>query len=107
MPKVVYVQSDGARQVVDAAAGTSVMRAAIHHDVPGIVAECGGSLMCATCHVYVDPADAGPLPPISAEEDEMLEVTAATRRDTSRLSCQLGLTDELDGLVVYVPETQS
>lgn len=104
MPRVTFVQPDGEHRVVEVPVGVSVMKAAVNNAVPGIVAECGGSCMCATCHVYVGAAA---LPPISADEDEMLDVTAAERRPTSRLSCQLVLTDDLDELVVDVPETQS
>jgi ferredoxin, 2Fe-2S len=106
MPRVTFVQPDGERRVVEVPVGVSVMKAAVNNGVPGIVAECGGSCMCATCHVYV-ATQAHPLPPLSADEDEMLDVAAAERRPTSRLSCQLVLTDDLDELVVDVPETQS
>jgi 2Fe-2S ferredoxin len=106
MPKVTYVSPDGSEVEVEAEAGTSVMMAAVTHDVDGIVAECGGSLMCATCHVYVDDAFADRLPEMSPDEDEMLEAAASERTERSRLSCQIVLTDELDGLVVRLPETQ-
>ena len=107
MPTIVYVQPDGSRREVEASAGSSVMRTAVLNGVPGIVAECGGSLMCATCHVYVEPGDLRRVPPRSEEEDEMLEVTEAERRDTSRLSCQLTVEDALDGLTVHVPAAQA
>jgi 2Fe-2S ferredoxin len=107
MPTIVYVQPDGSRSEVLATAGTSVMKNAVQNDVPGIVAECGGSLMCATCHVYIDPADVDRVPALTDEEDEMLEVTEAERRDTSRLSCQLTVKDTLDGFTVHVPEAQA
>ena len=106
MPKVTYVDPDGTELEVDAATGTSVMMAAVNADIDGIVAECGGSLMCATCHVYVDDAFADRLPEMSADENEMLEAAASERLPTSRLSCQIELSDELDGLVVRLPETQ-
>jgi 2Fe-2S ferredoxin len=86
--------------------GTSVMMAAVAQDIDGIVAECGGSLMCATCHVYVDEAFDDRLPEMSPDEDEMLEAAACERLPNSRLSCQLVLSEELDGLVVRLPETQ-
>jgi 2Fe-2S ferredoxin len=104
--KVTYVHPDGARETLEVEPGTRVMQAAVANDVDGIVAECGGNLMCATCHVYVDEDWADRLPAISRDEDEMLEAAASERRPTSRLSCQLPLTDELDGLVVHLPETQ-
>jgi 2Fe-2S ferredoxin len=106
MPSITYIHPDGTEEEVQADAGTSVMMAAVTHDVDGIVAECGGSLMCATCHVYVDDAFAGRLPDVSPDEDEMLEAAASERLPTSRLSCQIELTDELDGLVVRLPEAQ-
>lgn len=107
MPTIVYVQPDGSRREVLATAGTSVMKNAVLNDVPGIVAECGGSLMCATCHVYIDPADTDRVPGLDDEEDEMLEVAAAERRETSRLSCQVTVEDALEGLTVHVPEAQA
>ncbi|MEA2177296.1 MAG: ferredoxin, 2Fe-2S [Solirubrobacteraceae bacterium] len=106
MPAVTYIHPDGTPEQVQADVGTSVMMAAVTQDVDGIVAECGGSLMCATCHVYVDEAFADRLPEMSPDEDEMLEAAASERLPNSRLSCQLVLTDELDGLVVRLPETQ-
>ena len=79
MPKVTYVDPDGTQLEVEADAGTSVMMAAVDADIDGIVAECGGSLMCATCHVYVDDAFAGRLPEMSSDEDEMLDAAASER----------------------------
>jgi 2Fe-2S ferredoxin len=107
MPKVTYVQPDGARETFDIATGKSLMLGAQSHGVAGILGECGGQAMCATCHVYVDAKDLDGLPPISDEEDAMLEDTASERRDTSRLSCQLDAADDLDGIVVYLPEEQT
>ncbi|MDX2546948.1 2Fe-2S iron-sulfur cluster-binding protein [Streptomyces sp. WI04-05B] len=107
MPKVTFVQPDGAETVLDLPAGTTVMRGAVAAGVPGIVAECGGNLMCATCHVYTADVDASVFDAVTDEEDELLDCTAEPRRDTSRLSCQLGLTDGLDKLVVHVPGAQT
>ncbi|MGA8382868.1 MAG: 2Fe-2S iron-sulfur cluster-binding protein [Stellaceae bacterium] len=106
MPSITYVHPDGARDVIEVPLGTSVMRGAILNNVDGIVAECGGEMMCATCHVYVDAPDLGRTPPQSDDEKAMLEFTASERKPTSRLSCQLVVTPEMDGLVVYLPETQ-
>ncbi len=106
MPKVTYVHPDGTQDVLDVAVGTSVMLGAITRGIDGIVAECGGSAMCATCHVYVDPAHLEKLPPPDANEDAMLDSTAAERRPNSRLSCQIDMTTALDGLVVHLPERQ-
>ena len=106
MVKITIIDAAGAPRTLEVAAGTSVMQAALANSVAGIVAECGGNLSCATCHVYVDPALAGSLPPPDGYEAEMLDFTAAGRRPESRLCCQLVVTEELDGLVVTVPETQ-
>ena len=86
--------------------GHSVMQTAVAHGIKGIVGECGGSAMCATCHVYVDDAWRSKLAPPLATEEEMLECTSSERRPESRLSCQIRLADELDGLVLRLPETQ-
>jgi ferredoxin, 2Fe-2S len=106
MPSITYVHPNGERQTVEVKNGTSVMQAAMAEGVSGIVAECGGSAMCATCHVYVDPEFIERVPEVQEVEDEMLECASSERRDNSRLSCQLVMTDELDGLVVHLPETQ-
>jgi 2Fe-2S ferredoxin len=104
VPKIFFVTADGTPTSVDATVGTSIMRAAVEAGIDGIVAECGGNAMCATCHVYV--ADADRLPPMSPVEDDLLEATATERRADSRLSCQLPVTADLDGLSVVLPETQ-
>ncbi|MFE7843314.1 2Fe-2S iron-sulfur cluster-binding protein [Streptomyces sp. NPDC057474] len=106
MPTIVFVRPDGSRHVLDVSEGSSVMKAAVAHGIDGIVAECGGSAMCATCHVYTDPADADRLPPLTDEEDEMLDCTVSPRVDGSRLSCQLPVSGGLDGLVVKLPPEQ-
>ncbi|AVO46738.1 2Fe-2S iron-sulfur cluster-binding protein [Phreatobacter cathodiphilus] len=106
MPRITVLQPGGRRVEIEAAAGISLMLAAVRAQVPGVLGECGGSLACATCHVYVDPVFAGRLPPVTAAEDEMLDATASERRPSSRLSCQIVLTDALDGLVVTVPDSQ-
>ena len=106
MPTIHLILPDGSERMLEAPDGTSVMQAATSAGVPGIVAECGGSAMCATCHVYVDPAWAGQLPAPLANELEMLECTAAERLPNSRLSCQIRLSAALHGLVVRVPERQ-
>lgn len=107
MPKVIYTLPDGSETTVDVPVGWSLMEAAIQNNIDGIVAECGGGCACATCHVYVVEAPQGALPEISDMEGDMLECTAAERRDGSRLSCQLRMTEELDGLKVLLPETQT
>ncbi|WP_116996541.1 2Fe-2S iron-sulfur cluster-binding protein [Desertimonas flava] len=107
MPSVRYVQPDQTVVTVEVAAGTSVMMGGVTNGVDGIVAECGGSLMCATCHVYfADEALVG-LVPMSESEDELLDCTAEPRRSTSRLSCQVPVTAALDGATVVVPSRQT
>jgi 2Fe-2S ferredoxin len=106
MPRVTYIAHDGKETTLDVPVGTSVMQAAVLHGVDGIVAECGGSCMCATCHVYVR-ADQLPLTPaMQPDEDAMLDGTVSERRANSRLSCQLVVSPQMDGLIVTMPETQ-
>ena len=106
MPKVTLVAPDGTRTEVDAAEGRSVMRTAVANDVDGIIGECGGNLMCATCHVYVDDAWIEATGTRSEEEDELLEFSVAEVRPNSRLSCQIEITDAVDGIVVHLPSVQ-
>ena len=106
MPIVIFQLPDGTQRKVTGASGTVLMQAAVSNDVSGIVAECGGNAACATCHVYVDARQSEQVGPPNDVEDEMLDFTAAERRPTSRLSCQIQLSDALDGLVVHVPEEQ-
>ena len=105
MPKVHYIDPEGNESVVDVNVGWSVMEGAVKNNVPGIDADCGGSCACATCHVYVDPAWLAKLPPKSEMEETMLDF-AQHVAPNSRLSCQLDMTVELDGLVVRTPKTQ-
>ena len=106
MPEIIYIHTDGTPEAIDVPVGTSVMRGAILNGIDGIVAECGGEMMCATCHVYIEEDQLGRTPTQSDDEKAMLEFTASERRPNSRLSCQLVVTPELEGLVVYLPETQ-
>jgi 2Fe-2S ferredoxin len=107
MARVTYVSHDGKKKTLDITPGTTIMQAAMLDGIDGIVAECGGSCMCATCHVYVQEDQLSLLPPISADEEAMLEGTVAPRQPNSRLSCQLPVTPAMDGLVVTMPETQT
>jgi 2Fe-2S ferredoxin len=107
MPRVTYISHDQKATTLDIPVGTSVMQAAILHGIDGIVAECGGSCMCATCHVYVQGEQSGVTPAMQPDEDAMLEATASPRLPNSRLSCQLVMTAEMDGLVVHLPELQT
>lgn len=105
MPRITYVTHDDQRFEIDAMSGASVMETAIRAGVPGIEAECGGSCSCATCHVYVDEAFTDKLDDIEAIETDMLDF-AWEVAPNSRLSCQIRISDALDGLVVRVPERQ-
>lgn len=105
MPQVTFVNVDGSSQEVHAESGTSVMQAAVDNGIDGIIAECGGACSCATCHVYVKEDWVGKLEPASDMEQGMLEC-AVDPKGNSRLGCQITLSDDLDGLVVEVPETQ-
>ena len=100
------VESIGTRHTLTAPAEQSLMRAAVAAGLDGIKADCGGVMTCATCHVYVDETWFARLPAPSQDEDAMLEMTAAPRRPTSRLSCQIALAPQLDGLTVTMPDTQ-
>jgi 2Fe-2S ferredoxin len=106
MPKAIYLSSDGSRSEVDVAVGTSLMQAAGANCIEGIVGDCGGNLSCATCHVFVDEGFLDLLPPVSTSEDQMLDYTAAGRQANSRLSCQLVMTEALDGLTVRIADPQ-
>ena len=106
MPVITFIHQDGNEQRVEAGIGESAMLAATRHDVNGIVAECGGNAMCATCHVYVDEAWLPRLPAMSSDEDALLDGAAAERRPNSRLSCQIKLATDLDGLVLQLPDRQ-
>jgi 2Fe-2S ferredoxin len=97
---VTYVRSSGERRTVDVAPGVSVMEGAQQNRVPEVESDCGGACTCATCHVYVDPAWVGRLAPVSKQENLMLALVE-DRRETSRLSCQIKMVDDLDGLVVW------
>ncbi|WP_406640247.1 2Fe-2S iron-sulfur cluster-binding protein [Amycolatopsis sp. WGS_07] len=103
MPKVTFRALDGDR-TLDVVPGTPLMQAAVDEDVEGIVGECGGNAMCATCHVYVPADAAADFPPMSEAEDEMLACTVSERRPTSRLSCQLPAPQH--DVLVELPEEQ-
>jgi len=105
MPKITYISSSGEENTVEASVGMTVMRTAIANAVPGIDADCGGSCACATCHVYVDPAWEGKLKAPEGAEKDMLDFVL-DRQPNSRLSCQIEVTPELDGLIVRTPVSQ-
>jgi len=103
---ITYHSDAGATRDVDVPIGSSVMEGAVNNGIDGIVAECGGACMCATCHVYVDEAWLPKLQPIAEDEQEMLNNTFSPRKPNSRLSCQIQVTEELDGLTVTTPPAQ-
>jgi len=105
MAKITYIQPDGSEQSVDAEPGMTVMETAKKHLIEGIEAECGGACSCATCHVYVADAWREQVGPPSEMEEDMLDF-AFDVRPSSRLSCQIKVTEALDGLIVHVPEKQ-
>ncbi|GAB2186322.1 2Fe-2S iron-sulfur cluster-binding protein [Roseibium sp. LAB1] len=107
MVQITFVQPNGSRTTIDANEGASVMETAVSHGVDGIFAECGGAMMCATCHCYVDEDWSDKTGERTEDEDVMLECAAADLRETSRLSCQIRLTSALDGLVVHLPDEQA
>lgn len=106
MSKIVFVHPDGETREVEAADGASAMRAALLGGVDGITADCGGEISCATCHVYVDEAWRERVGEPGLDEEDMLEFTACERTAGSRLSCQIQVDAELDGLVLRLPESQ-
>ena len=105
MAKITYVEFNGAEHVVDVKPGMSVMEGAVKNNIPGIDADCGGACACATCHVYVDEACLDKTGDKSAMEESRLDF-AENVAPNSRLSCQINVTDALDGLVVRMPESQ-
>lgn len=104
MPKVNYVLPDESRQELDVPCGQTIMDGSVRNNLPGIVAECGGSCSCATCHVYLAPDFASRFDEATDEERDLLEFADGVRPE-SRLSCQLVLTDECDGVQVTVPDS--
>jgi 2Fe-2S ferredoxin len=106
MAKITYIEFNGTPHEVEVASGLTVMEGARDNGIPGIEADCGGACACSTCHVYVDPAWIDRLPPKEAMEEDMLDFAYEPDPERSRLTCQLRVTDELDGLVVRMPEKQ-
>lgn len=106
MPTIIFNSPDGATHKIDARAGASAMETAVRLGVPGIVAECGGALSCATCHVFVHPDWSETVGLAEDFEDEMLDDAETPRTPQSRLSCQIRMTDALDGLELTIAPTQ-
>ena len=106
MPKITYVEHGGKSHTIEVANGLSVMEGAVQNNIPGIDADCGGSMACATCHVYVKEEWFNKLPKKEDGEEDMLDMAFEPKKN-SRLSCQLMVSEQLDGLVVDLPEKQA
>lgn len=106
MAKITYVEHSGTEHVVEVANGLTVMEGARDNNIPGIEADCGGACACSTCHVYVDPAWTEKLTPMDDMEEDMLDFAFEPDPARSRLTCQIKVTDALDGLRVQMPEKQ-
>ena len=106
MPKITYITFDGIKHTVDVPVGLTVMERARDNNIPGIEADCGGACACSTCHVYVDKDWINKLPAIDDIERDMLDFAYEPDENYSRLTCQLEVTDSLDGLIVKMPEKQ-
>ena len=105
MPKITYIEHSGKKHTIDVANGLSIMEGAVQNNIPGIDADCGGAMACATCHVYVKDDWFNKLPPKTEGEDDMID-QAFEPSPTSRLSCQIQISDDLEGLKVHLPEKQ-
>jgi 2Fe-2S ferredoxin len=105
MAKIKYIEHDGKEHVIDVQPGTTVMEGAVKNMIPGIDADCGGACACATCHVYVDKAWLGKIQPMQEMEKTMLDFAEGVEAN-SRLSCQIQVTEALDGLTVRMPKSQ-
>jgi len=106
MAKITYIEHNGTEHVVEVAKGLTVMEGARDNNIPGIEADCGGACACSTCHAYVDDAWVEKLPPKDAMEEDMLDFAWEPDPVKSRLTCQVKVTDALDGLIVRMPEKQ-
>ena len=106
MPKITYIEHNGKSHTIDVANGLSVMEGAVQNNIPGIDADCGGGMACATCHVYVKEEWFDKLPKKEDGEDDMIDMAYEPNK-FSRLSCQLTISDELEGLVVTLPAKQA
>ncbi|SEB62067.1 2Fe-2S iron-sulfur cluster binding domain-containing protein [Pseudomonas marginalis] len=105
MPSVIFIEVGGTHHTLEVAVGQSLMQAALDNSIPGIFGDCGGSCTCATCHAYLDPAWARHLPAITENEQGLLEVVM-NPNENSRLTCQVIMTPELEGLIVRLPNSQ-
>lgn len=107
MIKVRFITHEGEETEVEAMAGTSLMRAAVDNGIPEILAECDGACSCATCHIFVDESRSNQLPEPGSMELAMVEYAVDYNPERSRLSCQIAVTDKLDGMIVHLPESQN
>ena len=105
MPKITYIEHDGKTHTIEVASGLSVMEGAVQNNIPGIDADCGGSMACATCHVYVKEEWFNKIPKKEDGEEDMIDMAFEPKKN-SRLSCQIMVSDQLEGLVVDIPEKQ-
>ncbi|MDF1778423.1 MAG: 2Fe-2S iron-sulfur cluster-binding protein [Rhizobiaceae bacterium] len=106
MPKITFIEQDGTQHEAVVSIGSTVMEGARDNDIAGILADCGGACACSTCHVYIDPAWVDRLPPKESMESDMLDFAFEPDPLRSRLTCQIRVTEALDGLVVFLPEQQ-
>jgi len=106
MPKITYIEHNGKKHTVDVANGLSIMEGAIQNNIPGIDADCGGAMACATCHVYVKEEWFNNLPQKEQGEEDMLDMAFEPKKN-SRLSCQILVSKEIDGIVVDLPKKQT
>ena len=106
MPKITYIDKDGNSKTIEVEKGLTVMEGAIQNDIPGIDADCGGSMACSTCHVYVEEKWFDKLPKAEDAEVDMIDMAYEPKKN-SRLSCQLIVSDELDGLIITTPAKQT
>jgi ferredoxin, 2Fe-2S len=106
VPTVIFLGPSGVARAVEARTGDSLMAVAVRNGVPGIIGECGGNASCATCHVYVEDAFRERVGPPNDLEEDLLDLGVSDRRESSRLACQIPLTEELDGVVVRTPDAQ-
>lgn len=107
MAKITYIEHDGRRHVINLAPGKTLMEGARDNNVAGIVADCGGACACSTCHVYIDESWVEKLPPVDETERDMLEFAVEPDERLSRLSCQIKITEAMDGLIVKMPQSQT
>ena len=106
MVKIIYIEHDGTEHQVDVDVGTSIMEGAVSNSIPGIDADCGGSMACATCHIYVNDKWFDKIPAAEDAEVDMIDMAFEPKKN-SRLSCQIIISDELDGLIINIPSKQS